>query len=76
MKALPCSFDNQDQKYAVQLSDNVTIEDSWNSNEFNKFRNSLRNSCPNCPKRELCMGGCPLQNSIVLCDSKDRNFII
>ena len=30
MKALPCSFDNQAQKYAVQLSDEVTIEDAWN----------------------------------------------
>ena len=74
MKALPCSFDNQNQKYAVQLSDGVTIEDAWNSPEFELFRNSLRNSCPNCPKRELCMGGCPLERSIVLCDEKEKDL--
>lgn len=74
MKALPCSFDNQAQKYAVQLSDEVTIEDAWNSKEFNMFRDSLRNSCPNCSKRDLCMGGCPLERSIVLCDSKEKDL--
>lgn len=72
MNALPCSFDNQEKKYAVQLSDSVSIEDAWNSEQFEKFRSSLRNSCPSCPKRELCMGGCPLCRSIVLCDSKER----
>lgn len=72
MVALPCSFDNQDKKYAVQLSDDVSIEDAWNSPEFEKFRSSLRNSCPTCPKRDLCMGGCPLCKSIVLCDNKER----
>ena len=74
MKALPCSFANQAQKYAVQLSDEVTIEDAWNSKEFNMFRDSLRNSCPNCSKRDLCMGGCPLERSIVLCDSKEKDL--
>ena len=74
MRALPCSFDNQNQKYAVQLSDEVTIEDAWNSPEFELFRNSLRNSCPNCPERELCMGGCPLERSIVLCDDERKDL--
>lgn len=74
MKALPCSFDNQEQKYAVQLNDKTTIQDVWNSNEFESFRNYLRNSCPTCKNRALCMGGCPLQNSIVLCNNKERNF--
>ena len=72
MTALPCSFDNQNKKYAVQLSDKVSIEDAWNSKEFNQFRNSLRNSCPSCPKRELCMGGCPLERDIVLCNDIHR----
>lgn len=76
MKALPCSFDNQNQKYAVVLSDSVTIEDAWNSAEFNKFRDKLRYSCPGCSKRSLCMGGCPLERSIVLCDSKERAFFL
>lgn len=74
MKALPCSFDNQEQKYAFQLSDGTTIQDAWNSNEFESFRKYLKNSCPNCKNRALCMGGCPLQNSIVLCNNKERNF--
>lgn len=74
MTALPCSFDNQDQKYAVKLSDEVTIKDAWESIEFNKFRDSLRYSCKGCAKRELCMGGCPLVNDIVLCDNKERDF--
>lgn len=74
MKALPCSFDNQEQKYAVQLNDKTTIQDAWNSNKFESFRKYLRNSCPTCKNRALCMGGCPLQNSIVLCDNKERIF--
>lgn len=73
MIALPCSFDNQDKKFAVQLSDDIFIEDAWNSEQFEKFRKSLRNSCPNCPQRELCMGGCPLCKSIVLCNSDFKN---
>ena len=74
MKALPCSFDNQDQRFAYQLDDKHTIEDAWNSPQFNKFRDSLRYSCKGCANRALCMGGCPLQNSIVLCDNKERIF--
>ena len=76
MTALPCSFDNQDQKYAVKLSDEVTIKDAWESPEFNKFRDCLRYSCKGCAKRELCMGGCPLVNDIVLCDNKERDFYL
>jgi len=74
MKALPCSFDNQEQRFAYQLDDEHTIENAWNSPQFNKFRDSLRYSCKGCANRELCMGGCPLQNSIVLCDNKERCF--
>ncbi len=76
MKALPCSFDNQKQKYAVQLSDEVTIEDAWNSSEFYLFRASLMHSCPNCARRELCMGGCPLERSIVLCDDERKDLYV
>ena len=75
MIALPCSFDNQDKKFAVDLKDGTTIKDAWDSETFEKFRNSLRHSCSGCPNRELCMGGCPLQNSIVLCDSEKRDFV-
>lgn len=71
MVALPCSFDNQDKKYAVSLKDGVTIKDAWESKEFEKFRNILRNSCKGCSKRNLCMGGCPLQKGIVLCNDEE-----
>lgn len=76
MVALPCSFDNQDKKYGVQLSDSMSIEDAWNSAEFEKFRSSLRYSCKGCKDRELCMGGCPLCNSIVLCNRQERDNIL
>lgn len=74
MIALPCSFDNQDKKYGVQLSEDVKIIDAWNSKEFNLFRKSLRNSCRDCSKREFCMGGCPLVKSVVLCEDKEKDF--
>ena len=71
MKALPCSFDNQDQRYAYDIS-NDTIQNAWNSKQFELFRNKMRSSCPSCTKRETCMGGCPLVPEIVLCSEKNR----
>ena len=71
MKLLPCSFDNQKEIWAVSLK-NATIEKAWNSRKFESFRNSMRAACPDCPKRELCMGGCPIVNSVVLCNSEQR----
>lgn len=68
MIALPCSFDNVNKKYAFDLK-NGTIKDAWDSETFNKFRSSF-DSCPNCPKRENCLGGCPLEPSITLCKQK------
>ncbi|MBQ1884817.1 MAG: SPASM domain-containing protein, partial [Bacteroidales bacterium] len=73
MTMVPCSFD-QKQKYAVSLQ-NHSIEEAWNSHEFNQFRNQMRGACPNCGKKDLCMGGCPLMPEIVLCDSADRKII-
>ena len=67
MKALPCSFDNQDMKWAYDIS-NDTIQNAWDSEVFEDFRNHFRNSCPNCERRRECMGGCPIRNEIVLCD--------
>ena len=69
MKMLPCIFDNQMQEWAVDLKA-CSIEDAWNSKAFNDFRNKLRNACPNCEKRDLCMGGCPICPEIVLCKHK------
>jgi len=71
MYLLPCSFD-QEKKYAISLREH-TIEEAWNSEVFNQFRNILRYSCPNCKKRANCMGGCPLHKEIVLCNDKNKD---
>lgn len=73
MKALPCSFDNQDMKWAYDIS-NDTIQNAWNSKQFEDFRNHFRNSCPECKRRNECMGGCPIVNNISLCDRKERIY--
>ena len=70
MTMVPCSFD-QNKKYAVSLNEN-TIEQAWNSPAFENFRQKMRTACPKCPKRELCMGGCPLMPQIVLCGSEKK----
>lgn len=72
MKALPCSFDNQDLRWAYDIS-NDTIQHAWYSKEFEDFRNHFRNSCKECSKRSYCMGGCPIRKEIVLCDKKERD---
>lgn len=71
MHLLPCSFDNQAKEYAVDIS-KISIEDAWNSNSFRLFREKFKTSCPNCSQRELCYGGCPLVQDIVLCNRKER----
>ena len=70
MTMVPCSFD-QNKKYQVSLK-NMTIEEAWNSERFELFRKHMRNACPNCEKKELCMGGCPLMPEIVFCKSENR----
>lgn len=67
MKMLPCSFDNQDKRWAVDLK-NHSIQDAWNSDVFNDFRKSFREACPDCVHRTVCMGGCPIRPEIVLCE--------
>ena len=69
MKMLPCSFDNQEQRWAVDLNSH-TIKEAWDSVEFENFRKHLKNSCPSCEKRNLCMGGCPIRPKIVLYGNK------
>lgn len=71
MKIMPCSFDNQEMRWAVSLR-NHTILEAWNSKEFENFRNHFRTSCPDCIDRKLCMGGCPIRPEIVLCDRKSK----
>lgn len=74
MNMVPCSFD-QEKRYQVSLRE-MTIEEAWNSEAFERFRNRMRGACPDCEKRELCMGGCPLMPEIVFCGSEKRNTIM
>ncbi len=73
MKLLSCSFDNQDLTTAVDLN-KYTIQEAWNSEQFNKFRNHFKNSCPSCGEQKLCLGGCPLKRNIVLCNRKEKDL--
>lgn len=73
MKMLPCSFDNQDLKWAVDLN-NHTIEEAWNSDKFNDFRNYFKKSCPSCNNRLECMGGCAIKREIVLCNRHEKEL--
>ena len=77
MTMVPCSFD-QEKKYQVVLKDEngkdlQTIEQAWNSEPFERFRDKMHGACPNCEKRNLCMGGCPLIPQIVLCNNSRRD---
>jgi radical SAM protein with 4Fe4S-binding SPASM domain len=69
--ALPCSFDNQDLRWAFSLTEG-TIQEAWNSPQFDNFRDSMRHSCPGCKDRPACMGGCPIKRQIVLCNREER----
>ena len=71
MKMMPCSFDNQGQRWSVDLRRH-TIQEAWFSKEFHDFRNHLRHSCPDCEHRTDCMGGCPICPEIVLCSEAER----
>lgn len=71
MKMLPCSFDNQEQRWAVDLREN-TIQQAWDSPQFESFREYFKKACPSCEKRENCMGGCPIRPEIVLCSAKEE----
>lgn len=66
MVMLPCSFDNQARRWAVDLRTH-TIQEAWDSPAFEDFRNRLRQSCPDCEHRLACMGGCPICHEVVLC---------
>jgi radical SAM protein with 4Fe4S-binding SPASM domain len=66
MKMLPCSFDNQKQRWAVDLR-KYSIKEAWDSDVFENFRNHFKSACPDCSKRRVCMGGCPITPEVVLC---------
>jgi radical SAM protein with 4Fe4S-binding SPASM domain len=71
MKMLPCSFDNQDLNYAVDLNQ-YTLQEAWNSEQFERFRNYHRNSCNGCVDKQHCYNGCPIRPEINLCQRKER----
>lgn len=71
MKALPCSFDNQEMRWSYDIS-NDTIQNAWNSEQFENFRNHFRTSCLSCKDRRNCMGGCPIRREIVLCNRTEK----
>lgn len=71
MKALPCSFDNQEMRWSYDIS-NDTIQNAWNSKQFDDFRNHFRTSCSSCKDRRNCMGGCPIRREIVLCERTEK----
>ena len=57
----------------MNLND-YTIQEVWDSELFDKFRYSLKNSCAGCPNRDCCGGGCPIVNQITLCKKPERDF--
>jgi len=71
MKMLPCSFCHVNGSWCVGLRSH-TIQEAWNSSEFDAFRNLLKSACPRCGDRGICMGGCPIKRESVLCDSVNR----
>ena len=70
---MPCSFGNDNPKYHISLKE-VSVKEAWDSEIFEKFRNSLRYSCKSCKDRDNCRGGCPIVNEITLCNRKERDF--
>lgn len=69
MMLSPCSFD-VNRRWLVDLH-KQTIEEGWYSKAFEDFRehlSSIRPECKSCTHHELCLGGCPIEPSIVLCD--------
>jgi radical SAM protein with 4Fe4S-binding SPASM domain len=70
LKMLPCSFD---QKYlwSYDLKKGSIIK-GWNSPQFKDFRNRLKQACPDCEMRLKCMGGCPIEPEIVICNREDK----
>lgn len=69
MKMLPCSFDNEAMRWAVDLRTH-TIQEAWDSEQFENFRQHFRNACHGCPNWISCLGGCPIVPQVVLCERK------
>jgi radical SAM protein with 4Fe4S-binding SPASM domain len=70
MQMYPCSFV---QKKELQGDLNThSISEIWNSKAFDSFRSYQRASCPDCKKRDFCMGCCPQIPAIHLCNLSER----
>lgn len=68
LNAFPCSFGIEKKQYKVKLNPK-TIQDAWDSAEFEAFRNNTRLECDGCKNEMLCAGGCNLNLGIELCDN-------
>jgi len=66
---IPCSFE-KDKKYAISLNQ-MSIEDAWNSVEFNDFRSKHKLMCGGCMKSKIC-SACPIVPTISICDYLNR----
>ena len=73
--ALPCSFDNQAKRYAVDLREVGSIHAAWDSEMFWHFRERFWGRCIGCPRHSQCLGGCPLMEEIVLCKRAERSLL-
>ena len=69
MIAMPCSFDNVDKRWAFDLKGH-TIQEAWDSPQFESFRDGMRKACPDCPHRDTCCGGCQIRPEITPCVEK------
>lgn len=74
MKMVPCSFDTENE-HKVDLRQ-YTLQEAFDSEKFELFRNKLRFSCRSCQSREDCMGGCSLFPEIVLCERQNRDKLV
>jgi len=70
MWMVPCSFEVT-YKHKVNLND-ISIQDAFDSKQFDVFRSKLSNSCMKCHLRNDCYGGCSLMPEIVLCNSEHK----
>ena len=58
------------EKEAIGVADikRTSIKAAWEREAFEEFRSNLKTSCPECGKRKLCLGGCPIVPEMVLCE--------
>ena len=66
--AYPCSFDEADG-FDLRTG---TIADAWQSSRFNLYREVFKKACPECNRKDECMGGCQILRQITLCEREER----